>query len=198
MIKSITPSDNKKFKAVVMIADLEGSSTIANNSGILKYNELIREFHKTAEKVIDKYCFMENIFHEDIFKRAYGDEVLVVLSTIDQLRNVKIVLTLAALQIRDWERSEFFRDIISHSKKTIGIRIGISLGEVLKEKSVWNQGYTMEGIVFSRAKRIEGLAAKIALKTKILVEAGETTQGGTLIKGVKEIIDEDINNITNR
>jgi len=140
---------------------------------------MVREFHNTAQKTIDRYSSIK-IKNDHLEKRAYGDEISIFFYSNNIPNDLSHALH-CAVQLRNrWLESQFNQEVLEETDHRVELRIGIGLGKVRLEKSIWGQGVTAEGFPIAQAKRIEGKASEIAAKSKILLQA-------TLIEPLKNI-----------
>ena len=184
-MKKIEQSDllnsekNREVQAVIMFADIIDSSKYAKFGGLRRYNRMVREFHKTAQETIDTYSSIK-IEDEQLEKRAYGDEISIFFYSNNVPTDLNHALH-CAVQLRNkWLESSFNQQVLEETDHRVELRIGIGLGKVRLERSIWGQGVTAEGFPIAQAKRIEGRASEIATKSKILLQA-------TLIEPLKNI-----------
>ncbi|MDP8228721.1 MAG: tetratricopeptide repeat protein, partial [Candidatus Electryoneaceae bacterium] len=174
-------SVSREVYAVIMFADIVGSSKLAKELSLGDYDEMIREYHQLSSEAIDRYCLVEAIFDEMIVKRAYGDEIFVLFYTGENDRSefLKHILRISILLRTEWIDSEFNKSRSgSEILDIVDIRIGIGGGWLKVRRSVWNQGETPEGLPITETKRIEGCANDKKFNdypTNILIH-GELTQ----------------------
>ena len=116
----------RKVNAVIMFADIVGSSKIAENADIDSYCTMIREYHWITEKALTEYCASENILPEHCEKRAYGDEIALFLYSGDVLTDLKDALYAAVLLRNKWVKSDYNRARKEEGKTYTEIRVGIS------------------------------------------------------------------------
>ena len=148
------------FETVVIIADIEESSAFAERNTLATYNRIIRQYHRIAAKAIDQYLQHSEIPNTHTFRRAYGDEVLVILKTEHIPDAVRHALHLAVLLDVKWMRSNFNSQRLKDKLGICRIRIGIGCGRLRWQESVWNQGKTPEGYLIVLTKHIESNAAE--------------------------------------
>ncbi|MDP8228719.1 MAG: adenylate/guanylate cyclase domain-containing protein [Candidatus Electryoneaceae bacterium] len=162
------PSENSEVFAVIMYADIIGSTKLTAVLSPTDYVKVIRDYHQLSADVIGWYCQKKNIPNNRVFKRAYGDEIL-LLFYADQddpngIPNVLRHILHVALRLRtEWVESETHK----HKSDIVDIRIGIGGGWVTVRRSVWDQMETPEGFALSEAKRIESSAGGYKLNMLI-------------------------------
>lgn len=160
----------KTIEAIIIIADIENSSFFAERTTADEYNRMIREYHRIASKAIDEYSRASTDLKEGILhKRAFGDEILILLNSRNMSAQVTYALNLAVLLEVEWSRSQFNSRRIRENKPPCRLRVGIGYGEVTLAESVWEQGPTPEGYAIARAKRIESCAGGSINAPHILV-----------------------------
>ena len=181
-------NESRKVFGVIMFADIVGSSKLSAELSDDAYDEMIREYHLLSSEAIDRYCTEEGISDDKIVKRAYGDEIFLVLYADVNVPNdiqtvLKHILNLAVMIRTEWVNSEFNKD----RPDIVDIRIGIGGGWLKVRPSVWDQGETPEGLPITKTKRIEGCANDERFqkhKTNILIQ-GDLLQHTPADIGVK-------------
>jgi len=89
-----TSKRQKTVRALIIIADIENSSLFAETSPPGGYNKMIREYHRIASRAVDEYSRFSIAREEAIlYKKAYGDEVIILLKS----SNIKEIVTYAPL-----------------------------------------------------------------------------------------------------
>ncbi len=158
--KSVSkPQRDSATDVVVLFADIIDSSKIAWGANHGDYNSMIREYHTIAAKVIDGYLANRNISSGLVFRRTYGDEILLVFkrNEIDVVETHAVRLGL--LLEKNWYESQYNVERRNERREPLYLRIGIGCGVVTFTESVWSQGFTPEGAVLTKVKRIESNAS---------------------------------------
>ena len=170
MASQKTPKRQKIVKALIIIADIENSSLFAEASPPGGYNKMIREYHRIASRAVDEYCRVSVAREEAIlYKKAYGDEVIILLKSKNIKEIATYALDLAVLLEVEWSKSRFNNRRIRENEEPFRLRIGIGFGRVAMAESVWGQGVTPEGYAIARTKRIESCAGAELNEPHILV-----------------------------
>ncbi|NQT35828.1 tetratricopeptide repeat protein [bacterium] len=165
-----TSKRQKTVRALIIIADIENSSLFAETSPPGGYNKMIREYHRIASRAVDEYSRFSIAREEAIlYKKAYGDEVIILLKSSNIKEIVTYALDIAVLLEVEWSRSRFNTARINDNKEPFRLRIGIGLGRVTMAESVWGQGVTPEGYAIARTKRIEACAGAELNEPHILI-----------------------------
>jgi len=159
---------SRRIEAIIFIADIENSSNIAETIPDSEYNIMLRDYHRIASQAIDNY--LPRIFEESIItKRAFGDEILLIIQPKDILFTLSKVLSLAVFLEVEWSKSRFNTKRMREYKKPCRLRVGVGHGLVTFAESIWKQGMTPEGYAITTAKRIEAYAGGALHEPHILV-----------------------------
>lgn len=167
--------------AIILFADIIDSSKYAERCSLKEYESMIREFHQIAEEIVDKYCSEFGIPDKNIYKRAHGDEVLIILHTGDTCLDFEHILKISVLVKNSWIHSEFNSKRTDESKEFQDIRIGIGEGKVRFRQSIWRQKRTPEGYPITQTKRIESKASSINQRELNLTPIKDGTNDGYLL-----------------
>ncbi len=173
----------KRVKAIILIADIENSSRLAETIPPQEYDRVIREYHRIASRAIDEYSPVRIYKKGILAKRAYGDEILVLFHYKNLVEILTFVLNLAVFLEVEWSRSRFNARQIRENRSPFRLRIGIGQGVVTMAPSVWDQGLTPEGYAIAITKRIESCAG------------GELNEPHILVAGALKPIMKEINGI---
>ncbi|MCF7810311.1 tetratricopeptide repeat protein [bacterium] len=161
---------SKRVEVIILIADIENSSHIAETIPDREYNNMLREYHRIAFRALDKYT--PRIIEQSIVaRRAYGDEILLLVQNKDPVEMLTNVLSLAVFFEVEWSRSRFNSKRIHDYQAPCRLRVGVGHGKVILAESVWGQGMTPEGYAIATAKRIEAHAGGALNEPHILVAA---------------------------
>ncbi|NQU05043.1 MAG: tetratricopeptide repeat protein [Calditrichaeota bacterium] len=159
---------SKRVEAIILIADIENSSHIAETTPEREYNNMLRDFHRIASRAIDTY--LPRIFSDSIVtKRAFGDEILLIMQPKDIVFTLSKVLSLAVFLEVEWSKSRFNTKRMREYKRPCRLRVGVGHGLVTLAESVWEQGMTPEGYAIATAKRIESFAGGALHEPHIMV-----------------------------
>ena len=176
---------SKTIDAIIIIADIENSSQIAETTSASTYNSMIREYHRIASRAVDEYSRTSKALDDAIiYKRAIGDEIIILLSSRDRRQLINFALNLAVLLEVEWSRSRFNGRRIREDESPCRLRVGIGHGRVTLAESVWDQGYTPEGYAIAKTKRIETNAGADLSEPHILI-AGSLKSLVQDIKGIE-------------
>jgi tetratricopeptide (TPR) repeat protein len=161
---------SKKVEVIILIADIENSSHIAESIPSREYNNMLREYHRIAFRALNKYT--PRIMEQRIVaQRAFGDEILLLVQNKYPVETLTNVLSLAVFFEVEWSRSRFNSKRIHDYKTPCRLRVGVGHGEVILAESIWEQGMTPEGYAIATAKRIEANAGGALNEPHILVAA---------------------------
>lgn len=184
MTNGSNPKRVKRIEAIILIADIENSSFLAETIPPREYDRVIREYHRIASRAVDEYS-PAGIHKKGILaKRAYGDEILVLFHYQDLVEILTFVLNLAVFLEVEWSSSRFNTRQIRENKSPFRLRIGIGQGMVTLAQSVWDQGLTPEGYSITITKRIESRAGGGLNEPHILV-AGSLKSILKKIRGIE-------------
>jgi len=191
------------IRAIILFADIHGSTEFGYSQPIGKYNEMLRDFHKTCHKAIEKFRRDEGLAPDRVMPTCRGDECCAFLRGGKPPEDELLAMRLAIYLKEMWRQSRFCR----LTRKAAGLipqvdlRIGIGSGEVALDHDVWSGSETLEGIRISEAKRIEGMAdaasdTLIMVKLDIMeacVQAREKVEFGPRLrlqgKGVPDVVE---------
>jgi class 3 adenylate cyclase len=154
----------RTVKAVILFADLLGSTSFGTRAGPNVYDQMIRDFQALAREVI-----LQHMVDARLPKRAWrfwaggaGDECHVFLLGGNVEENAQHALALAVKLRAHWRASGFVTDMLSRAQvlfeSRVDLRVGIGCGDVVLNTCPWSRKRTPEGYAISEAKRIEGLA----------------------------------------
>ena len=191
------------IRAIILFADIHGSTEFGYSQPIGKYNEMLRDFHKTCRKAIERFRQDEGLVRDRVMTTCRGDECCAFLRGGEPSEDERLAMRLAIYLKEMWKQSRFCK----LTRKAPGLipqvdlRIGIGSGEVALDDDVWSGSETLEGIRISEAKRIEGMAdaasdTLIMVKLDIMeacVQAGEKVEFGPRMrlqgKGVPDVVE---------
>ncbi len=192
MARSKKKRHSKVVNAIIIIADIENSSQIAETTSPGTYNNMIREYHRIASRAIDEYSRTNRRLNEAVFyKKAIGDEVIILLNFRNRKEIVTFALNFAVLLEVEWSKSRFNGRRIREDKSPCRLRIGIGQGQVTIAESVWEQGDTPEGYAIAKTKRIEANAGADLSEPHILIAGSLKSivqEIGGIETGASEII----------
>ena len=167
-------SGPQKKRAVILFADILGSTEFASTQTPEKYSEMVRAFHRMACEVIQAYERAEKLSAGRLHYGGVGDECHVFLVGGGPNEDERHAMRLAVRLKQGWMNSDFGKDLAAFAQNPYGtkvdLRVGIGCGDVVFDQDVWTGEVTPEGIFISQAKRIESLAEQYAEKTYILVK----------------------------
>lgn len=167
-------SQRQKKRAVILFADILGSTEFASTQTPEKYNEMVRAFHVMARDVIQAYESAENLTGGRLYYGGVGDECHAFFVGGGPNEDERQAMRLAVRLKQRWMNSDFGKHLAAFAQNPYGtkvdLRVGIGCGDVVFDQDVWTGEVTPEGIFISQAKRIESLAEQYAEKTYILVK----------------------------
>jgi tetratricopeptide (TPR) repeat protein len=163
----------KAIKAVILFADIRGSTGFGYTQGLKMYNKMLRDFHKTCFEAIERFRQDKSLEAARVEATCRGDECCVFLCGGQTLEDELLAMNLAVYLKEMWKQSDFCR-LTRQAADTglipqVDLRIGIGSGEVALDDDVWSGTETLEGIFISEAKRIEE-QADAAPETLIMVK----------------------------
>lgn len=172
-------------EAVILFADIVGSTTIAEFLSDRDYDEFLTEFQRIAGRLISETLSKFEFSGEDLLFTecaVRGDEAFLILYTKDPERDARCALEFAIKLKRKWLLSAFNRRRRGRSFYDVGI--GIHYGSiVLRDREERPDGSggdgraKPEGYAISLTKRIEGYSregqlSKIMLSQRFCALAG--------------------------
>jgi hypothetical protein len=161
-------ADDKKVRmATILFADIVGSTEVANERSVVKYGEVIDEYHKCA-LAAKRIVFKNKEDSQQLYLR--GDEACLVCHSGPLLHNVlqaddnvsdyalDILNTLKfAIALRlNWMDTDYNIERTSNQILPREVAIGIHFGPVAFWEHPGNSIPTAEGYSITLAKRIEG------------------------------------------
>jgi Flp pilus assembly protein TadD len=191
------------IRAIILFADIHGSTEFGYSQPIVKYNEMLRDFHETCHKAIKRFRRDEGLSPDRVRTTCRGDECCAFLRGGEPPEDERLAMRLAIYLKELWKQSRFCR--LTRKARglipQVDLRIGIGSGEVALDHDVWSGTETLEGIRISEAKRIEGMAdaasgTLIMVKLDIMeacIQAGEKVEFGPRMrlqgKGVPDVVE---------
>jgi tetratricopeptide (TPR) repeat protein/class 3 adenylate cyclase len=161
------------IRAIILFADIRGSTEFGYTQGIEMHNEMLRDFHKTCHKAVRRFRRDNRLGPGRVEATCRGDECCVFLRGGEPSEDARLAMDLAIYLKEFWKRSRFcrlnWRAADTGLIPQVDLRIGIGCGEVALDHDVWSGRETLEGIRISEAKRIEG-QADAASETLIMVK----------------------------
>ena len=160
-------------RSIILFADIQGSTEFGFTQPVDKYNEMLRDFHKTAYKAVQDFLKKHSLDSQRVVATCRGDECCVFLMCDKVAQNELLAIELAVYLKEKWKASDFCKRNWQAADTglipQVDLRIGIGSGNVVIDDDVWSHNKTVEGIVISEAKRIEGMA-DMAKETLIIVK----------------------------
>jgi tetratricopeptide (TPR) repeat protein len=161
------------IRAIILFADIHGSTEFGYSQPIGKYNEMLRDFHKTCHKAIERFRQDNSLEPARVMTTCRGDECCAFLRGGEPSEDERLAMRLAIYLKEMWKQSRFCQ-LARKAADTglipqVDLRIGIGCGKVALDQDVWSGTETLEGIFISEAKRIEG-QADAAPETLIMVK----------------------------
>lgn len=170
MEEPATPSQ----RAIILFADIAGSTQFGLTQTPERYDEILRAFHRMAHGAVKECRAAHGLEDERLYAHAKGDECHAFFTGGIPGEDECHALRLAMLLKEGWMSLDFASELAEFGRNRFGtrvdLRIGIGGGDVVSTPDVWTGSTTLEGVVINEAKRIEGLAAKLAPDTFMLVK----------------------------
>lgn len=155
------PDFSHSTEAVILFADIIGASTISEHTSQEDYDGFICEFQKIALEVVQQNLGRYQFTPEDKAFCEYsvrGDELVVILYTHDQARDLRAATSIAIGLKRQCFLSSFNRN--RRGKSFYNVGIGIHVGSVVLKRHPSIRGsdrtFNAEGYSINLTKRIEG------------------------------------------
>lgn len=162
----------EKKRAVILFADIQGSTRFGYTQDVEPYNEMVRDYHRTARAAVEEYCQKYGLDRARLTCSVRGDECCMFITGGGLGEDEEHALRLAVYLKEWWKQSDFVVRIQEAAETRlyplVDLRIGIGSGEVACDRDCWTREDTFEGIRISEAKRIEGMADDAA-ETLIMV-----------------------------
>jgi tetratricopeptide (TPR) repeat protein len=163
----------KPIKAIILFADIHGSTEFGYTQGLKMYNKMLRDFHKTCYKAVERFRQDKSLGPARVMAACRGDECRVFLCGGKTPEDELLAMNLAIYLKEMWKQSDFcqrnWKAADAGLVPQVDLRIGIGSGKVALDHDVWSGSDTLEGIFISEAKRIEG-QADAASETFIMVK----------------------------
>jgi len=160
-------------RAIILFADIQGSIEFGFTQPPDKYNEMLRDFHNTAHQAVQDFRKKHELDAQRLLASCKGDECCVFLICDNNAGDELLALELAVYLKEKWKASKFcklnWQAADTGLIPQVDLRIGIGAGDVVLDHDVWSNNTTIEGIMISEAKRIEGMADQ-AKETLIMVK----------------------------
>lgn len=160
-------------RTIIIFADIQGSTGFGFTQALEKHNEMLRDFHKTCHEAIEEFKRKRGLKADRLIASCRGDECCSFLIGGKEDEDEVLALELAIYLKEKWKVSDFCKKNWQASATglipQVDLRIGIGDGDVALDNDIWSGTTTLEGIVISEAKRIEGMADE-AKETLIVVK----------------------------